>query len=85
MAKRIVHREQTTEKDPLREILAHNIRRLRVEQEVSQEELAFRCELDRTYISAIERCIWNISLGNIEKIAVALNVEPWQLLLPPRS
>jgi len=84
MIKRVIQRKQTaSNKDLLREILAHNIRRLRLEQAVSQEELAFRCELDRTYISAIERCVWNISLGNIEKIAIALQVEPWQLLLPP--
>ncbi len=83
MEKRTIHRKQTTEKNLLRETLAQNMRRLRVEQAVSQEELAFRCGLDRTYISAIERCVWNISLGNIEKIAGALKVEPWQLLLPP--
>ncbi|MDH2917340.1 MAG: helix-turn-helix transcriptional regulator [Gallionella sp.] len=82
MTKRIVQRKPTAQKDFLREILAQNIRRLRIEQAVSQEELAFRCELDRTYISAIERCVWNISLGNIEKIAIALEVEPWQLLQP---
>lgn len=64
----------------LRGTLAFNIRRFRFEQKVSQEELAFRCELDRTYISAVERCIWNVSLSNIEKIAEALGVEPWQLL-----
>ncbi|MDP1871207.1 MAG: helix-turn-helix transcriptional regulator [Gallionella sp.] len=69
----------------LRGTLAYNIRYFRAEKKVSQEELAFRCELDRTYISAVERCIWNVSLGNIEKIAAALNVEPWQLLLPPKS
>ncbi len=84
MTKRIFQRAQTAKKDLLREILAQNIRRLRMDQAVSQEELAFRCELDRTYISAIERCVWNISLGNIEKIAIALKVEPWQLLLPPK-
>lgn len=66
----------------LRETLAQNIRRLRQGQSISQEDLAFRCGLDRTYISAVERCVWNVSLGNIEKIAIALGVEPWQLLLP---
>ncbi len=68
----------------LRGTLAYNIRHLRFEKKVSQEELAFRCELDRTYISAVERCIWNVSLGNIEKIAKALEVEPWRLLVPPK-
>lgn len=83
MEKRTIHSTHTTQKNPLREVLAQNIRRIRLEQGISQEELAFRCELDRTYISAVERCIWNVSLGNIEKIAMALKVEPWQLLLPP--
>lgn len=67
----------------LRGTLAYNIRSLRVDKQVSQEELAFRCELDRTYISSVERCIWNVSLSNIEKIADALGVEPWRLLVPP--
>lgn len=66
----------------LRKTLAQNIRRLRQDQSISQEDLAFRCGLDRTYISAVERCVWNVSLGNIEKFAIALGVEPWQLLLP---
>jgi transcriptional regulator with XRE-family HTH domain len=48
----------------------------------SQERLALACELDRTYVSAIERCIWNVSLANIEKLAQALEVEPWTLLVP---
>lgn len=82
MAKRTIHRTPTMQNNPLREVLAQNIRRIRLEQGISQEELAFRCELDRTYISAVERSIWNISLGNIEKIAMALKVEPWQLLQP---
>ena len=68
----------------LRGVLAYNIRLLRFKQGISQEELAFRCELDRTYISAVERCIWNVALSNIEKIAGALNVAPWRLLVPPK-
>jgi transcriptional regulator with XRE-family HTH domain len=69
----------------LRGALAYNVRLLRFKQEISQEELAFRCELDRTYISAVERCVWNVALSNIEKIAGALNVEPWRLLVPPKQ
>jgi transcriptional regulator with XRE-family HTH domain len=48
----------------------------------SQERLALACELDRTYVSAIERSVWNVSLANIEKLAQALEVEPWTLLVP---
>lgn len=67
----------------LRGALAYNIRFHRYKNGISQEELAFRCELDRTYISAVERCKWNVALSNIEKIAGALHLEPWRLLVPP--
>jgi transcriptional regulator with XRE-family HTH domain len=84
MSKRIAKPKFSEFEKSLRGILAYNIRLLRSEKEISQEELAFRCELDRTYISAVERCVWNVALSNIEKIAEALNVEPWRLLLPPK-
>jgi len=84
MPKRISRPKPNQFEKSLRGTLAYNIRFFRFENGISQEELAFRCELDRTYISAVERCIWNVSLGNIEKIADALKVEPWQLLVPPR-
>lgn len=80
MSKRVRKPKISEFEQSLRGVLAFNIRRFRFEQQVSQEELAFRCELDRTYISAVERCIWNVSLSNIEKIAEALGVEPWELL-----
>jgi len=69
-------------RDDLRGILAYRIRVLRVAKGWSQERLAFACELDRTYVSAVERSRWNVSLSNIERMAVALDVEPWMLLVP---
>ena len=48
------------------------VRKLRLEQKLSQEELAERCDLHRTYISDIELGKRNISLENIERIAAAL-------------
>lgn len=84
MPKRVTKPKYSQFEKSLRGTLAYNIRLLRFELGISQEELAFRCELDRTYISAVERCVWNVALGNIEKIAVALNVEPWRLLVPPK-
>lgn len=83
MPKRVAKPKFSQFEKSLRGTLAYNIRLFRFEQNISQEELAFRCELDRTYISAVERCIWNVALSNIEKIAAALKVEPWQLLLRP--
>lgn len=57
-----------------------NVRRIRSLKQVSQEELAFSCGLHRTYISDIERGVRNISIDNIEKIALALGVKPMYLL-----
>lgn len=42
---------------------------------LSQEELAYKCELHRTYIGAIERGERNITLSSLELIASALNVD----------
>lgn len=55
------------------------IRSIRKEREVSQESLALKCGLDRTYISGIERGTRNPSLTNIFKIAAALDVSPVEL------
>lgn len=64
----------------LRTILAHNIKKLRSELNMSQEHLADLCELHRTYISDIERGNRNVSIDNIEKIANALHIAPFELL-----
>ena len=50
------------------------IRQLRQEQNLSQEAFADVCELDRTYISSIEKGRRNVSIVNLEKIANALNI-----------
>lgn len=57
------------------------IKALRSAKGISQEALAFRCKLHRTYISDIERGLRNVSIKNIEKIAKALQV-PINELLP---
>lgn len=48
------------------------VRDLRKERGLSQEQLAFKADLHRTYIGMIERAEKNITLINIEKIAIAL-------------
>jgi transcriptional regulator with XRE-family HTH domain len=55
------------------------IRELRKEKGISQEELAYRADLHRTYIGMIERAEKNITLINLEKIAKALEVSIPQL------
>lgn len=48
------------------------VRKMRLEQGISQEELADRCCLHRTYISDVELGKRNLSLENIERIAASL-------------
>lgn len=61
-------------------ILSQNIKKYRENADISQEELAYRCGLHRTYISDVERCKRNISIDNIEKIAHALSATVVDLL-----
>lgn len=58
-----------------------NVKEIRLSQEISQEELALKAELDRTYISGIELGLRNVSLINIFKISKALDVTAPELLL----
>ena len=60
--------------------LGIRIKQLRKEKGISQEELAFKAGLHRTYLSDIERGTRNVSIRNIEKIAKALGVTPSKLL-----
>ncbi|GJL97185.1 MAG: transcriptional regulator [Hyphobacterium sp.] len=64
----------------IRQRLAVNIVRLRKEKSWSQEELADRAGLHRTYISAVERCVRNPTITVVAKIAGALGVETGELL-----
>jgi ribosome-binding protein aMBF1 (putative translation factor) len=70
--------------DPLylQHLFSANVRLVRVARGISQEELADRASLDRTYISSIERRLRNLSIQNIQRLAVALAVEPRELLDP---
>ena len=63
-----------------RETLAHNLRRLRAHRVISQEELADLAGLHRTYVGSVERSERNISIDNIERLAVALEVAVPDLL-----
>lgn len=57
------------------------VRLLREQRHWSQEELADRCELHRTYIGGIERGERNLGVLNVFKIARALEVEPAHLFV----
>ncbi|WP_307302660.1 MULTISPECIES: helix-turn-helix domain-containing protein [unclassified Paenibacillus] len=55
------------------------VKYFRKKKKLSQEQLAEKAHLDRTYIGSIERGERNISLVNIERIAKALELEVWEL------
>lgn len=58
----------------IKSLVGKRVKELRNRLEISQEELAYRAGLDRTYITSVECGKRNISIVNIEKIAKALNV-----------
>lgn len=66
----------------MREVLARNLRRYRAERGLSQEELAHRADVDRTYISSLERMQYGASIDVVESLAKVLNVPPHELLKP---
>jgi transcriptional regulator with XRE-family HTH domain len=57
------------------------VKLLRIEKGWSQEKLALNADLDRTYIPSIEAGKRNVSITVIEKIAMALDVEIFELLI----
>lgn len=64
----------------IRQILALNLRKYRHAAGLSQEELAHRAEIDRTYISSLERAIYAAGIDVVDRLAVALEIEAADLL-----
>lgn len=62
------------------QILGKNVRKLRKAKGWSQEDLAEKSELHRTYVSGIERGVRNPSLTIIFKLADGLGIDPGELL-----
>ena len=60
-------------------IFGQKIKTLRLEKGISQEELAHLAEIDRTYISDIEKGDRNVSLIIIQKLAKAFEIEIFEL------
>jgi transcriptional regulator with XRE-family HTH domain len=67
----------------IREVLAANLRRARNVAGLSQEELAHRAGVDRTYISALERCRYAAGVEVLDRIARELGIEAADLLRRP--
>ncbi|MDR5727957.1 MAG: helix-turn-helix transcriptional regulator [Terriglobia bacterium] len=58
-----------------RALVAKNVRRLRVAKNLSQEALAVDAEIDRTYVSRVERGLENPTVAVLQRIAIALSVD----------
>lgn len=63
--------------------VGRNLKRLRLDAGLSQERLAFECELHRTYISGVERGVRNPTVVVLDAIARSLKVPVWLLLKDP--
>jgi transcriptional regulator with XRE-family HTH domain len=64
----------------LREAFAANLRRLRHDKGLSQDDLAYEAEISRSYLSQLEKGAFYASLKIIGKLAAVLDVEPAELL-----
>lgn len=63
--------------------VGNNIRSLRKQSALSQEELAFRAGIDRAYLSQVENGKKNISIMVLAQLATELKVPPARLLQEP--
>lgn len=68
--------------DPM-QIVAHNLRRLRLEAGLSQVELAERAGLDRTFVSLCERCHRNVTVHSLFALAEGLGEDAAALVVTP--
>ncbi len=62
-------------------IVGKNVRRLRVERKLTQEQLAHDAEIDLTYLGGIERGRRNPSVSVLGRLAIALGTHPKDLLI----
>ncbi|HVZ37978.1 MAG TPA: helix-turn-helix transcriptional regulator [Candidatus Kapabacteria bacterium] len=62
-------------------VVGANIRRLRLQKGLSQEDLAERVGLHRTYVGSVERGERNMSAENVDRLARAHKVRPHELLI----
>lgn len=69
----------------LRERVARNLRRLRQEKSLSQEELADRADINRNYVGMLEREENAATVDMLEKLAAVLEVDPVELLRRDRE
>jgi transcriptional regulator with XRE-family HTH domain len=67
-----------------RELVAWNLRRLRVAEGLSQEKLAADAEIDRAYVGRLERATENPTVAVLERLAKALSARIGDFFIEPR-
>jgi transcriptional regulator with XRE-family HTH domain len=65
----------------IREVFARNLRRHRQARGMSQEELAHRAGIDRTYISSLERSVYAAGIDVVDRLECAMGIEAADLLM----
>ena len=73
-------KKQSTEKRAFARKLGFAIRRARDEKELSQDDLAWRCEIHRAYMGVIERGEQNITVLKLAQVCRGLGIKPSELL-----
>lgn len=66
----------------IRQILGRNLKQHRQAMGLSQEQFGLKYDIDRTYVSGIERGVRNPTIQLVERLAEMIGVEPWELLKP---
>jgi transcriptional regulator with XRE-family HTH domain len=68
----------------LQRTLGQNVRRIRLDRGLSQEELADELGVHRTYLGGVERGERNLTLQSVERLAAGLGLDPLTLLAAPQ-
>ena len=64
------------------QLISRNVKRFRMQQNISQIQLALNTGLTHNFIHDIESCKKGISSKTLAKLSIAFNVEPYQFFLP---
>ncbi|MGE0502071.1 MAG: helix-turn-helix domain-containing protein [Rhizobiaceae bacterium] len=68
-----------------RDRISWNLRKIRTAKKLTQEQLAFDADVDRTYISGIERGTFNPTIDLLDRLATALSIDVAEFLRTPGS
>jgi transcriptional regulator with XRE-family HTH domain len=69
----------------IRDVVAINLRHLRKAKGLSQEDLAGKAGIDRTYVSALERGLYAVTVDVMAKLAEALEVDEAEIVRRPQG